>query len=151
MGKRSNIRYQLVCLSCVPSRILDFKASLTVWGCGTVSHVSVQMTRHTLPCPRSTSDSSCLCFSCRGWGHDKMMKLITHIIHGSAPFAERVYMNGSQWLIYILIFNPVSCTWARESPSFQSNLRHEHVRNPTHYKSHVRSQFNSKYSTIFIM
>lgn len=82
-------------------------------------------------CPQSpsTSDSSCLCFSCRGWAHDKMMKLITHI-NGSAPFTVSVYMKGLQCLIYNRTLNPVLCKWATESESLQSNLRHKHARNP---------------------
>lgn len=106
-----------------------FSRLLTVWCSGTVSHVSVQLTGHTSPYPQSpsTSDSSCLRFSCRGWANNKMMKLITHI-NATAPYAQSVYMNGPRGLIHHWTFNPVPCKWARASASLQSNPRHEHAR-----------------------
>lgn len=135
VGKQSYIRYKPVCPSLCA--ILHFRrfqglALFAAVALGALGAMLVFSWPATL-CPQSpsTSDSSCLCLSCRGWTHDKMMRLITHI-NGSAPFAVRVYMNGLQWLIYNRTLNPVLCKGARESESLQSNLRHEHARKSPH-------------------
>lgn len=84
-------------------------------------HVSAQLTTHTSPGPWSTSDSSCLCLSLGPTAHDKIMKLITHIIYGGAPFADGECVNGLQWLINISIFNPVTWMWICKFASPNSN------------------------------
>lgn len=59
-------------------------------------HVSTQLTTHTSPRPWRTSDSSCLCWSLGPTAHEKIMKLITHIIYGRAPFADG--QSVSKWI-----------------------------------------------------
>lgn len=89
-----------------------FPRPYTVWDWSIVSMwVMLVFSWPAAFCPQSprTSDSSCLCFSCRGWAHNKMLKLITHI-NASALFTASVYMNELQWLIYNATFNPVLCT-----------------------------------------
>lgn len=93
--------------------------------------VSVQLTGYTLPILSALVTSS-LCFSCRVWDHNKMMKLITSI-NGSALFAEIVYMNEQQWLIHNWIFHSVLCKWARESACHQSTRDADRDMHPTNH------------------
>lgn len=109
--------------SCTPSRISGIWKALRLLSMPfpPLCHVSAQLTTHTSPGPWSTSDSSCLCLSLGPTAHDKIMKLITHIIYGGAPFADGECVNGLQWLINISIFNPVTWMWIHKFASPNSN------------------------------